>query len=248
MAWNLSTGAKLALLGKEPSVSASLIASTFSFGDGDGTGGLDTINDSGDGLAAVFAVDDFILVIGGTNSNTLVKAQSVAAGTIEVIAGSFTTEAAGTAIALVKISTGSLAEVFKNSTMDIRSGARPSTADLTESGTKLCTLSRGAGAFSAGSSANGLNIGEFSSTTIKRAIDPTTGVSEVWRGQNDATGTAGHVRWYANDRTTGASSSAVRMDGTVNTSGADVNLSTGTSLVVDIYSEVSDVSFTISGS
>lgn len=246
MAWNLSTGAKLALLAKTPNVDVSLIAATISFGDGDGTGGTDTINDSGSGLG-VFAQDDYILVVNGTNANTMVKAITVAAGKIEVIAGSFTTEAAGSNICLIKISTGAFAEVFRNAVADIRSGTRPSTADLVESGTLLMKLTKDAGVFVAGTSANGLNW-EMSSTTLKRATDPETGVSEVWKGIGLVTGTPGHVRVYANDYTTGASSSAVRMDGVVSSSGADMNITTGNSVTVDVYAEVSDVSFTVSSS
>ena len=39
------------------------------------------------------------------------------------------------------------------------------------------------------------------------------------------TGTAGWFRFYANDLTTGASSTAARFDGSVSTSGAQLNMS-----------------------
>ena len=246
MAWNLSTGAQLALLAKTPTVAASLIASTISFGDGDGTGGRDTINDSANGLGA-FAQHDFLLIIGGTNSGSFVKALSVTAGTIEIVAGSFTAAAAGTAVCLVKISSGAFAEVFRNAVADIRSGVRPSSADLAESGTLLMKLTKGAGAFSAGASANGLNF-EMSGTTLKRATDPETGVAEVWKGTGLVTGTPGHVRLYANDYVLGASSVAVRMDGVVSSSGGDLNITTGNSITLGVSAEVSDVGFTVSSS
>lgn len=247
MAWNISTGMKLALLSAAPSVSVSLIASTISFGDGDGTGGLDTINDSGSGLG-VFKVDDFILVIGGTNNNKLVKALSVAVGKIEVVAGAFATAATGTAVCLVKISSGSFAEIMKNSVAEARTGARPTTADHTESGTLLVTFTRNTAAFSAGNSANGLNVGGIDGTTLNKAIDPVTGVEEIWRGIGlNGGGTAGHIRWYTNAKTTGASTTAVRMDGTVGTLGADANMSPGVTVGDGVHSEITDVAFVVSG-
>lgn len=248
MAWNLNTAAQIALLSKEPEVKAQLVAATISFGDGDGTGSTDTINDSGSGLG-VFAADDFILVIGGTNSGTFVKAITQTAGTIEVIAGSFTTEAAGTAVCLVKISSGSFAQVFANSVIDGYSGTRPSSgADATETGTKLISLTKDAGAFVAGSSANGINFGNMSSTTLQGAIDPETGIAEVIRGIGLVAGTVGYCRLYANDYTTGASTITPRADGVASDSGGgDVNFTTTRDIVVGVYSEISSISWTIAG-
>lgn len=247
MAWNLSTGAKLALLSKNPTNSANKIGNTISFGDGDGAGGTDTINDSGSGLG-VFAVDDWILVIGGAFNNTLVKALTVEAGKIEVKAGTFTTTAAGTNICLVKLSTGSFAQVFRNCTADGYSGVRPASgADAAETGTKLVTYTRGGGPFVAGASANGMNFGEFSGTTLQRAIDPSTGVSEVIRGTGLANGTLGYVRLYDNSKTTGASTSAIRMDGVAATSGGDVNIAGGLTITSGVASEITGVNFTVTG-
>lgn len=247
MSWNLSTGAQKALLAAEPSVEAQLIASTISFGDGDGTGSTDTINDSGSGLG-VFDTHDHILIVGGTFNNTLVKAISVAAGIIEVEAGTFTAVAAGTATCLVKISSGALSQVFKNSIIEGRSGVRPSGgADEIESGTLLVRYTKDGSTFVAGSSENGINMGQLSGTTLKRAIDPETGVEEVLRGAGITDGTLGHCRWYGNDYTTGASTTAVRMDGTASTSGADVNVAAGLGIETGVNSEITSIDFTTRG-
>ena len=120
-------------------------------------------------------------------------------------------------------------------------------ADAAESGTKLISITKNAGAFVAGASANGLNVGEFSGTTLQRAIDPETGLPEVWRGVGLANGPIGHMRWYTNDKVVGASTEAIRMDGLVAPSGADVNLTTGTSIALGVYSEVSSVDLTMTG-
>jgi len=248
MAWNLNDAAKIALLNGAPAVGTTKIASTISFGDGDGTGATDTIKDSADGLvSAGFAVCDFIMVIGGPNTGKLVKALTVAVGKIEVVAGSFAAESAGSSICLVVISGGSLAQVFKNMSIDGYSGTRPANADLTESGTKLIQFSLNGNAFVAGTSTNGLNFGNMSGTNLQFAVDPTTGVAEVCRGVGlTPGGTLGWVRVYANDKTTGASTSTPRMDGVAATSGGDFNIATGTTIVTDVPVEVTGVSFTVS--
>lgn len=247
MAWNLSTGAVLALLGGIPDIKHSVVDSgTISFGDGDGVGSTDTINDTASGIAG-FDKHAWILVINpnGTNSNMLVKALTVVAGKIEVVAGSFTTEAASADICLVQLNTASVRELFQNSTIDIYDGSRPATADLTESGNKLLPITLNGGAFVAGEDTNGLNLGDFSGNTLKRATDPETDATEVWKGDGIAAGTAGYARWYNNAKVAGASSSAIRMDGVVAVSGADLNMVNGTTIAIGVASEVSDVSMTM---
>lgn len=248
MAWNLSTGAQIALLSKQPSVDVQVIASTISFGDGDGTGSTDTINDSGSGFGS-FNDDDWVLIIGGTNNGVFAQVITAAAAKLEIIAGSLSAEAAGSARAIVKISSGSFAQVFANSVMDGYSGTRPSSgADAAETGTKLISFTKDAGAFVAGTSTNGINFGDMSGTTLQGAIDPNTGITEVIRGIGLVAGTVGYCRLYANAYTTGASSSAVRADGIVSDSGGgDVNFSTTKTIVVGVYSEVSSIEISATG-
>ena len=244
MAWYLSTGMQKALLGGVPSVVESLCLNTISFGDGDGTGSTDTINDSANGLG-IFSVDDWILVGNGTNANKLVKALTVAAGKVEVPAGSFTAVAATPYIFIARIKSGSLREIMQNGIMALYDTVRPATADLAEPGTLLSKVTKNGGTFVAGTSTNGLNIAEFTGTAISRAIDPATGVAEVWKGVGLATGTARTAVWYANEYVTGASSTALRMYGTVNTSGADVNMAGGTTVTLGVDTGVTSLSFTI---
>ncbi len=248
MAWNLNTAAQIALLSKEPSVSAQLVAATISFGDGDGTGSTDTANDSGSGLG-VFDVHDFVLVIGGTNNGTFAQVITATAAKLEFKAGTFTAEAAGSAVCLVKISSGSFAQVFANAVMDGYSQTRPAGgADAAESGTKLISLTKDAGAFVAGSSENGINFGNMSGTTLQGAIDPETGIAEVIRGIGLVAGTIGYCRLYANDYTTGASTTTPRADGIASDSGGgDVNFVTTKDVAVGVYSEVSSIAWTIAG-
>jgi len=244
MAWNLSTGAKKALLGVAPTSLLNYAADTISFGDGDGAGGTDTINDSASGFT--FKKHAYILILNSTNNdNVLVKALTVTSSKIEVEAGSFTAESAGANICLAQLKTGSLREVFKNSVIRVFTGSRPADADTTESGTQLLELSLNGDSFTAGDPTNGLNFGTFSGTTLKRATDPETSATEVWKDDGMADGTAGWARWYDNSLTTGASTTAIRMDGVVATSGGDLNLSNGTTITSGVASQVTDVNFTV---
>ena len=253
MAWNLSTGMVKAILGMQTTASISVNASTISFGDGDGAviSGADTINDSGNALA-VFSKGSWVLIIGGTNDNIMVKVLNSTAATLEIPATSITASGAGQVCLVSLGGGGSIREILKNGTIDLRSGVRPSTgADITEAGTELLNITLNGDTFVAGEPTNGLNLGVFSGLDFKRAVDPITAVTEDWKGTGLAaasTGTsAGHARWYANDKITGASTDAVRMDGVVATSGGDINMVNGVTIVDGIDSAVSDVTVNVTG-
>jgi len=139
---------------------------------------------------------------------------------------------------------GSVAELFDHGLIIIRTGIRPTGgADAVETGDILLRITLDGNAFVTGTDTNGLNMAlDGATTNLKQAS------GETWKGEGLDTGTAQWARWYANnaDPTTGASTSDVRMDGTVSTSGADVNMANGTSIVAGIDSEVTDVTFTMS--
>lgn len=238
--WTLSTGAKNAILGKAGTAIQAVAASTISCGDGDGSGGRDTINDSGSGLAG-FTVGDSITILGGTNTGVTTRILSVAAGVIEVAAGTLTAEAAGSTILLVSSEGGAFVEVFKNCTAHLYNAAPPSDADSVEAGTKLCEITLDGNAFVSGSPTNGLNFGQVADGTVGRAIDPATGVEEVWKGTPSITGSALSVWVYANDVVTGASTTAVRMVGRVSTSGAEFNMTGGTTVTSGVEVVVDSV-------
>lgn len=245
MAFNLSTGAQKALLSDAQSIDVAVQASTISFGDGDGVviAGADTINDSGSGLGVFLKHDWILLVSSGANNNKLVKVLDSSVGKLEVVAGSLVAVAAGASVTIVKLaSSGNFISTMRNSVMVAFTGPRPASADGVETGTLLATYTKDQGAFTAGVSQNGLNLGaDVAGTALNRAIDPETGVAEVWQGQAVAAGTVGYCRWYANDFVTGASSTAIRMDGIVNTSGADINMAGGTGLILDGISNITSV-------
>lgn len=149
---------------------------------------------------------------------------------------------------LVKTGTyGSVAELLEDSVIEIFIGTRPVNADTTEGSSAILRLTLNGAAFVAGVATNGINLGELDGTTLKRAIDSVTSNTEIWRGAGISDGTAGWARWYANAMVTGASTTAIRMDGTVATSGGDVTMVNGVTIVTGVDSDVSDVSVTMTG-
>jgi hypothetical protein len=115
---------------------------------------------------------------------------------------------------------GSFKTLFTDGVIEIYSGTKPTDADATENGTKLVRITVDGDAFTAGSSANGLEFANAVATEIEKAA------AETWTGTAVASGTAGWFRFYANAYGTGASTSAVRFDGRCGTSNADMVLST----------------------
>jgi len=161
---------------------------------------------------------------------------SVAAGAITV-SETVVDQAAGSSFTLQLAGHGaSLRDVMKYGIIDIYSGSQPSSADAIETGTKLCSITVDAGAFTAGESTNGLNFDEPSSGVISKAS------GETWKGIGLANGTAGWFRFYDNAYQTGADGTNYkrRFDGSVGLSGADLNLSsvsiaTGGSVTISTF-------------
>jgi hypothetical protein len=221
MTLRLSSGLRNAMLDKKAEATNLLYGTTFSYGDGDGTDGRDTINDSGVGLAG-FSVGDMITVSGSTSNDGEYEILSVAAGVIEVPADSLTAEDAGDATILASARGGSLSDLMKYGTLHIYSGSQPTDADSAETGTKLVEITQSSGAFTSGTETNGLVMGNVTSYALKREV------GDVWSGAAIASGTAGWFRFYANTVVTGASTTAIRFDGNIATSGAQLNMSNTT--------------------
>ena len=114
----------------------------------------------------------------------------------------------------------SLADALVNGVIYIFSGTQPATADDTESGyTLLGIVSESALTFTPGSPTNGLNLDVATGGVLAKST------SETWQFTGITNGTAGWFRFYANDRTQGTSTTAIRMDGAIATSGAEINMS-----------------------
>lgn len=234
MSAKFSTGYRNASLGNEAKADTLMTADTISFGDGTGTDSRDQILDSGSGLAS-FVVNNYITVAASTDNNDEYKILSVAAEAVEIAAGSLSTEAAGDQVVLASCSGGgSLAELFRNCVIRVYSGSQPTDADSAETGTLLLTITQDAGDFTGGVATNGLNFDADAAASGVLSKE----AAETWQGVGLAAGTAGYFRCYANAYTTGASTTAVRFDGTCGTSGAQlvmssVSVSVGATTTVD---------------
>lgn len=233
----LSTGLINAITGKQADIVACNVDDDIALVDGGG--GSDTITAVGnDFITAGLQTGDFIYVFGATvaaDNLTGTQATTVAAGTITLPTSTFDTgQIAGNPLAICAARGGSLRDLFHRGVIRIYSGSQPASADTAESGTLLVTITSSSGAFVAGAPSNGL---EFEAPTAGVLPKSTT---QTWSGTAAATGTAGWGRLYDNAYTTGASSTAVRYDFSVGTSGADLNLSStsivsGATITIDTF-------------
>lgn len=233
MALRFSTGLRNALLDQKAGALSLMTATTISFGDGTGTSSRDQILDSGSGLGN-FIVGDKITVEGSTSNDGTYEILGAAAAAVEVAAGSLTTESAGDQVVLAAARGGSFSDLFRHGVMRIYSGTQPATADAAETGTLLCTISQSSATFVAGTFANGLRLGAVASGVLAKET------GDVWSGVGVAAGTAGWFRFYDNSMTTGESTSAIRFDGAVATSGTQCNMA-NTAVVVGGTSTVDTV-------
>jgi hypothetical protein len=127
------------------------------------------------------------------------------------------------------LDTGSLKSIFAAGFIKIYSGSEPADADAAVTGTLLCTISINA-------TGTGVN---FASSAVAGVLSKSG--SEVWKGVNAATGTAGYFRHVAAGDDGTLSSTQARIQGSIGVSGADVNLSStsltsGADQTIDYYS------------
>ena len=109
--------------------------------------------------------------------------------------------------------------LFANGIIYIYSGPQPLTADAAPTGTLLGIVTKDGGAFTPGSPTNGLTFAAVADGAITKSTDN-------WKFTGLAAGTAGWFRQVGNAADSlAASTTAVRMDGSVGTNGADLNLS-----------------------
>jgi predicted aconitase with swiveling domain len=225
MALRLSTGLRNQMLSlKAGATFIKVAATTISFEAGTGPHGGDLIKDSANGLGNAI-VRGRITVFGattGSNNNTFDVDYVLTDGSqVELPVGSLVAGAAGPAVSLATSLGGSFSDLFRNCVIRIFPGVQPVSADSDEGTSHLVELTLASAAFSVGG-LNGLNMHTSASgTMIKNPF-------EVWSGNIITSGTAGWARMYDRNRTTGASTTAVRLDGSVATTGAQFNLANTT--------------------
>jgi hypothetical protein len=240
MALKLSTGLRNNILGKVGEVKAQIAEDTYTSNLAfvDGGGSADTITDDGSNfITAGFAPGDIIYIYGATTSAndtafaSGVVLTGVAAGTLTFATGTVdTAEAFAATTRIVCCKGGSIKDQLKDGVLRIYSGAQPSSPDSAVSGTLLLEVSVDAGTFAAGAFDNGLEFGDAASGAIAKAT------GETWQDTGIAAGTAGWFRFVGNATDAGAASTTLpRIDGSVGTSGADLNMSSTTITVGATY-------------
>lgn len=245
MTINISTGLKNKLLASPFASRRELVSTTISFGDGDGTGGRDTINDAS-GLD-VFTKHSFISLLppdGNPNRNILAKVLSSSATQLEVAADTLTVLTAGPQVIIQEPDiAGSFASIFRNCTIHFFNEQRPVSADDAEPGTPILKVTLNGAAFTPGLPENGLNFGDMVNSVLRRAIDPETAAQEVWKGTPTQSIQANSARVYANDVITGTSPSAIRFDCVVSSknAGGDIELDPNNVLSTKIEALISSV-------
>lgn len=133
---------------------------------------------------------------------------------------------------------GSFKDIFANAVIVIRTGTQPATADDAETGDVLGMITVNGGAFTAGVATNGLN---WDAAVGGVCAKPT---AEEWAIIPSASGIAGYGRLYANDMTTGASTTAIRMDLACGVGAGELRFSS-TNLIATIKSVVNSLNITV---
>lgn len=163
-----------------------------------------------------FRIGDFIYSTHADNPGPM-EATLVEATDITLADAPTDDASAGTEILAVGRG-GAFRDLFMNGTLHIYSGTRPADADAAESGTKLVEITLSSGSFTPGTDTNGLIFGDATNGKVSIASGAT------WSGVAIATGTATWFRFYDNNVTTGASTTAIRFDGSCGTSGSGADL------------------------
>lgn len=145
---------------------------------------------------------------------------------------------------MIKLSTGlrnaiagtqGFAGALSTGIIEIYSGAQPATADSAVTGTLLGVVTLAGGAFTPGSATNGLTFAAAAAGAVTKSTD-------LWQFTGLANGTAGYFRFKGNAADAGGVSAVLpRMDGSIATSGGDMNLgniaiTTGSPNTVDAFS------------
>ena len=130
---------------------------------------------------------------------------------------------------MYKLSSGarqSLLDAYKNTFNDgvirVYSGVAPASPDDAETGTLLAEITVDGAAFTPGMPGAGLSFDVITHESGQSVLAKTA--SENWMGTGLAQGQAGYFRMYDNNRVTGESTTAKRIQGTVGTANADLQL------------------------
>lgn len=129
----------------------------------------------------------------------------------------------------VRLSTGfrnamlgsqSVQDILLNGVIRVFPGNQPTSADDAEGTSPLLEITVSSGAFTPGSPTNGLQLDEPANGVLAKLL------SQIWSGVGVQAGTAAWFRYYANDRTTGQSATAARIDGVCGVNSGQLQMAT----------------------
>ena len=216
---------------------AILIGADIGFVDG-GSGNDQIDRTSGSFITDGFQVGDWIQIFGATTSanNVLRKILAVVTLTLDIATASITMAEDGVATtAVVSAKGASINDLLKFGYIKIYVGTQPASADLIETGALLVTITKDGAAHNTSTGANGL---EFNDDASGGKLTKLTG--QVWKGSPASSGNAGWFRFYAQEGTEGASTTAIRFDGSVGLSGTElivptIVIATGTDFLITAF-------------
>jgi hypothetical protein len=139
-----------------------------------------------------------------------------------------------TALRNATIGTVGMAGALSTGVIEIYTGAQPASANDPVSGTLLGTVTLNGAAFTPGSATNGLTFAAAADGAVSKS-------ATNWQFTGLATGSAGWFRFKGNAVDAGGSStSAIRLDGSIATSGGDmtignINVTVGAPNTVDQF-------------
>ena len=139
-----------------------------------------------------------------------------------------------TALRNATIGTVGMAGALSTGVIEIYTGAQPATANDPVTGTLLGTVTLNGAAFTPGSATNGLTFAAAADGAVSKS-------ATNWQFSGLANGSAGWFRFKGNAVDAGGSSTtAVRLDGSIATSGGDmtignINVTTGAPNTVDQF-------------
>lgn len=139
-----------------------------------------------------------------------------------------------TALRNATIGTVGMAGALSTGVIEIYTGAQPATANDPVSGTLLGTVTTNGAAFTPGSATNGLTFATAADGAVAKE-------ASNWQFTGLATGSAGWFRFKGNAVDAGGSSTtAIRLDGSIATSGGDmtignINVTVGAPNTVDQF-------------
>jgi hypothetical protein len=220
MALRLSSGLIDMLLEKPGQPVSCLVGTAISFVDG-GTGNDQISRSSGSWITDGFQVGDWVKIFNPTTPANVVlrKILAVSASNLDIATGSIDTAESGAAnTAVVSAKGGSINDLLKHGFIKIFTGTQPASADSAESGTELVKITDNGGSHDVSTGANGLQFEDNAADGILAKKS-----DQVWKGSPSNTGNAGWFRFYAQEGTAGASTTAVRFDGSCGLAGAELN-------------------------